>query len=346
MQQLKLLLFIPMLFVCICSANAQAPVYKSVPVSTDSIRKAKPDLDRPDKNGIYQVIEKMPQFPGGEKALLDFISHNLKYPIDAQEKGIQGRIVVRFVVTKTGKVENVETVRALYPSLDKEGVRVVSTLPDWIPGEQKGEKVSVYYVLPITYKLDGNSKSQALDQAKKPLIILDGEIVAKDFSFATLNKDSISSVDVIRADKKEKLEELATKFSANTENGAIIIVTKKQARLKGLGKSPATNELTYDVVEQMPRYPGGEEALMNYIAKNLKYPVEAQQKGIQGRVILRFVVSNTGKTTKVEVIRSVSPALDAEAVRVVESLPDWIPGKQNGVKVNVYYTLPVSFRLK
>jgi len=346
MQQLKLLLFIPMLFVCICSANAQTPVYKSVPVSTDSMRKAKPDLDKPDKNGIYQVIEKMPQFPGGEKALLDFISHNLKYPIDAQEKGIQGRIIVRFVVTKMGKVENVEIVRGLHPSLDKEGVRVVSSLPDWIPGEQKGEKVSVYYVLPITYRLEENTKPQALDPTKKPLIILDGEIVANDFSFTTINKDSISSVDVIRADKKDKLYEIAQKFSANTENGVIIIVTKKHARLKIPGEVLSTDEKVWDVIEQMPLFPGGEKALLNYISKNLKYPVEAQKKGIQGRVILRFVVASSGKTTRVEVMRSLSPALDKEAVRVVESLPDWTPGKQNGVKVNVYYTLPITFRLE
>jgi TonB family protein len=345
MKQLKSLLLIPTLFVCICSANAQTPVYKSVPVSTDSLRKAKPDLDKPDKDGVYQVIEKMPQFPGGEKALLEFISHNLKYPVDAQEKGIQGRIIVRFVVTKTGKVENVEIVRGLHPSLDKEGVRVVSSLPDWIPGEQKGEKVSVYYVLPITYRLEGNTKPQALDPTKKPLIILDGEIVANDFSFATINKDSISSVDVIRADKKDKLYEIAQKFSANTENGVIIIVTKKHARLKIPGEVLSTDEKVYDVIEQMPLFPGGEKALLNYIAKNLKYPVEAQKKGIQGRVILRFVVASSGKTTRVEVMRSLSPVLDKEAVRVVESLPDWTPGKQNGVNVNVYYTLPISFRL-
>jgi len=337
------LLFVSIVFAFPANALSQANI--PVPVSTDSLREANPGLDKPDKNGIYQLVEKIPQFPGGEKALLEYISHNLKYPVDAQEKGIQGRIIIRFVVSKFGKVENVEIVRGLYPSMDKEGVRVVSSLPDWIPGEQKGEKVSVYYTLPITYRLEGNTKSKVFDPTKKPLIILDGEVVANDLNFATLNKDSISSVDVIRADKKEKLDELARKFSANTENGAILIVTKKHARQKASGKDVSTNEKVWDVIEKMPLFPGGEKALLNYISRSLKYPIDAQKKGIQGRVILRFVVASSGKTTKVEVIRSVYPSIDNEAVRVIESLPDWIPGEQNGEKVNVYYTIPITFNL-
>jgi protein TonB len=95
----------------------------------------------------------------------------------------------------------------------------------------------------------------------------------------------------------------------------------------------------------MPLFPGGETALLNYISRNLKYPAEAQKKGIQGRVVLRFVVASSGKTTRVQVLRSLDPDLDREAVRVVSSLPDWIPGKQNGKNVSVHYTLPITFRL-
>jgi len=86
--------------------------------------------------------------------------------------------------------------------------------------------------------------------------------------------------------------------------------------------------------------------LMSYIAKNLKYPVIAQENGIQGKVILRFVVSKTGVVDKIEVVRSLDPACDKEAVRVVRTLQRWIPGKQNGVNVSVYYTLPIAFKLE
>lgn len=105
-------------------------------------------------------------------------------------------------------------------------------------------------------------------------------------------------------------------------------------------------EEPYTMVEQMPQFPGGPAELMKYIAKHLRYPVVAQENGIQGRVILRFVVSKTGKVENVTVLRSLDPSCDKEAIRVVQSLPDWIPGKQNGRNVPVYYTCPIVFRLQ
>ncbi|MFT3754006.1 MAG: TonB family protein [Paludibacter sp.] len=108
----------------------------------------------------------------------------------------------------------------------------------------------------------------------------------------------------------------------------------------------AEEEKVYDVIEQMPQFPGGEGELLAFIGKNLKYPVIAQENGIQGTVIVRFVVSRTGAVDKVEVLRSLDPACDREAIRVVRTLPNWIPGKQNGVNVSVYYTLPIKYKLE
>lgn len=104
-------------------------------------------------------------------------------------------------------------------------------------------------------------------------------------------------------------------------------------------------EKPYEAVEQMPTFPGGETELMKFIRDNLKYPVIAQENGIQGRVILRFVVSKTGTIDNVTVLRSLDPTCDKEAIRVVKSMPKWIPGKQNGNNVPVYFTLPVVFKL-
>ena len=105
-------------------------------------------------------------------------------------------------------------------------------------------------------------------------------------------------------------------------------------------------EKIFDVVEQMPDFPGGMSALMQYLSKNIKYPVVAEENGIQGRVIVTFVVEKNGSITDVQVVKSVDPSLDKEAVRVVKSMPHWIPGKQNGSAVRVKYTLPVTFRLQ
>jgi len=102
----------------------------------------------------------------------------------------------------------------------------------------------------------------------------------------------------------------------------------------------------FDVVEQMPSFPGGPSALFEYLSKNIKYPVVAEENGIQGRVIVTFVVERDGSITDVRVVKSVDPSLDKEAQRVVKSMPRWIPGKQNGSAVRVKYTVPVTFRLQ
>ena len=102
----------------------------------------------------------------------------------------------------------------------------------------------------------------------------------------------------------------------------------------------------FDVVEQMPSFPGGPSALFEYLSKNIKYPVVAEENGIQGRVIVTFVVEKDGSITDVRVVKSVDPSLDKEAQRVVKSMPHWIPGKQNGSAVRVKYTVPVTFRLQ
>ena len=110
--------------------------------------------------------------------------------------------------------------------------------------------------------------------------------------------------------------------------------------------SQESQEKVYDVVEVMPSFPGGQSALMQYLGNNIQYPVEAQENGVQGRVIISFVVENDGGISHVKVAKSADPALDREAMRVVETMPKWIPGKQNGECVRVRYSVPVVFRLK
>ena len=104
--------------------------------------------------------------------------------------------------------------------------------------------------------------------------------------------------------------------------------------------------VVFEVVEQMPSFPGGDAALMEYLSKNTKYPSVAEENGIQGRVVCTFVVETNGSITDVKVVRAVDPALDREAVRVIKSMPKWIPGKQNGKAVRVKYTVPVNFKLQ
>lgn len=105
------------------------------------------------------------------------------------------------------------------------------------------------------------------------------------------------------------------------------------------------NDMVFDVVEVMPQYPGGQIAMLKYLMENIKYPEQAMKEGIQGRVAVRFIVEKDGSISDVKPILSVHPLLNKEAVRVVESMPKWTPGKQNGKPVRVRFNVPVMFKL-
>lgn len=105
------------------------------------------------------------------------------------------------------------------------------------------------------------------------------------------------------------------------------------------------NDMVFDVVEVMPQYPGGQIAMLKYLMENIKYPEQAMKEGIQGRVTVRFIVEKDGSISDVKPILSVHPLLNKEAVRVVESMPKWTPGKQNGKPVRVRFNVPVMFKL-
>ena len=148
---------------------------------------------------------------------------------------------------------------------------------------------------------------------------------------------------------QEELQETNTAIGAfnvegNDEAGGEVLKAKE---VIAEPEPPKVEESkVFDVVEEMPQFPGGPSALFEYLSKNIKYPVVAEENGVQGRVIVTFVVERDGSITDVKVVKSVDPSLDKEAQRVVKSMPHWIPGKQNGSAVRVKYTVPVTFRLQ
>lgn len=133
--------------------------------------------------------------------------------------------------------------------------------------------------------------------------------------------------------KKLFLMSLMAVFCLTTVNAQKTIVSQK-------------NQEVFDVVEQMPEYPGGMQALFQYMADNLKYPKDAMKQQVEGRVLVQFIVETDGSISNAEVIKRVFPSLDEEATRVINGMPKWAPGKQNGKVVRVKFTVPVSFRLK
>jgi len=157
---------------------------------------------------------------------------------------------------------------------------------------------------------------------------------------------------VIKKDEEVKEEFKSQEMLNNTKTAISIADVKGNDEANGKDISEVKQAVTqeveekvYTVIEQMPVFPGGDAELLKYISKNLVYPPIAAENGVQGKVTLRFVVSKSGSVDKVEVVRSLDTACDKEAVRVVKSLPKFIPGKQNGVNVSVWYTLPITFKL-
>ncbi|WP_436414252.1 TonB family protein [Petrimonas sp.] len=248
-----------------------------------------PGRDNTESNGneVFVIVENQPEFPGGNTALMNFISENIVYPKIAQENGIQGRVITNFIIEKDGSLSDIQVVRGVDPSLDKEAVRLIAAMPKWTPGTQRGNKVRVRYLLPIVFRLSGNDANVEVDKETQQ--------------------------------KQEMLNAAIQKIVGNDE--------------------------IFVVVEEQPEFPGGNAAMMNFISENIRYPKEAHQKGIQGRVITNFVVMKDGSISNVQIMRGVDALLDAEAIRVLESMPVWKPGKQRGEPVNVRFTLPVVFRL-
>jgi len=112
------------------------------------------DGERKESNDIFEFVEKQPEFPGGPAVMYEFIAKELAYPKEAFDNNIQGKVYVKFTVTKSGQIEGVKVVRGVHELLDKEAKRAISVMPNWIPGEQGGKKVNVWFTLPVNFKID------------------------------------------------------------------------------------------------------------------------------------------------------------------------------------------------
>jgi len=242
--------------------------------------------DKPENDSIYQIVDEMPQYPGGEKAMMEYVAKNVKYPQEAKDKEIQGRVFVSFVVEKDGSVSTVKVLRGIGGGCDEEAVRVVSSMPKWKPGIKDGKPVRVSYMMPLNFKL---TEGQPAKPSKK----------------ADANKPDM---------KPDK-------------------------------------DGVYQIVEEMPRFPGDEKALMEYLKSNLQMPEkykgdDAEFRLAEYRTFVRFVVTEDGSISDVNLIKKTEgfKDLDDEALRVVKAMPKWEPGKMGGKPVKVYFHLPVVFK--
>ena len=227
----------------------------------------------------------------------------------------------------------------------------------WKVIEQKqAEEQQAYMEAMELAKLQQQAKKEEKKKEPvKPKIEPKKEIpVAREtqkFTAPVIKKDEL----VKEENQVKQMDKLDEKVAVGTENkegvkDRTIEAVRSEIAVAAPPPPPAPKPevatKVFDVVEEMPSFPGGNGALMSYLNGNTKYPVVAQENGVQGKVIISFVVERDGSISDVKVARSVDPSLDREAQRVVKSMPKWTPGKQNGQTVRVKYTVPVVFRLQ
>ena len=225
---------------------------------------------QPENDTIYLSSEQLPEFPGGQKAMFQYIANNVVYPVFARMNGIQGRTICQFIVNKNGSLSDIKILKSSgSKELDEEAVNVIASMPKWIPGRSAGEIVRVKYTIPVTFKI----------AAQVPT------------------------------------------------NDSLVI---------------STDTTIHAIVNQMPEFPGGQQALFDYLANNIRYPNKAN--GAQGRVIITFVVEQDGSISNVEIAKSAGNKwLDQEGVRLIKSMPKWKPGRLKGKIVRVKYCVPIKF---
>ena len=203
----------------------------SVVKDTADVKK-KETAGKSSEDGVFWVAEKMPEFPGGNGAVAEYVRENMKYPAIAKEKGTQGRVIVQFVVNKKGKIVSPKVARSVDPDLDKEAIRLIKSMPDWIPGTQGGKAVDVKYTLPVSFRLDGDSSANTNTASSEektggPLFIIDGKEAAPN-TINAIDPNWIKSISVLKDASATAI------YGSRAKEGAIIItlMTKEEYQAK------------------------------------------------------------------------------------------------------------------
>ena len=226
------------------------------------------DNNTTEKDSVYEITEEPAQYPGGLQAGMQFLAQNIKLPPEIMKLGIQGRVVAQMIIRSDGKVSDVKIIRSLHPDLDKEVVRVLETMPLWVPGKKDGKAVNSQITIPVKFNF-------------------------------------------------------SPPVSQNTEQ--------------------ETNNNICETPEIFPKFPGGTKKLNKYLEQHIIHWKNAQTQNEKCRVITTFIIREDGSISDVKVIQGGSPALTAEAYRIISQMPKWEPGQQGGKPVSVRITLPINF---
>jgi len=322
-------------------------------------------------------VSTLAQFPGGDKALFEYLGGELQYPKAAFEQGIEGRVICQFHVETDGSITEPHVVRSSGDStLDQEAVRALNTMPKWIPATQMGEPIRSIYTVPITFKKPKEASITQTEDSIRAYAVVEqmpqfpgGQEAMFKYIFAHLwfppsvnmqdiegiticsmviaADGSVTNVGIARSSGSTELDEAAVKIirgmpkwePGRSRGKAVPVKYAVPVAFKGQYERDAPKG------EVPPEYPGGERFLFAYMCYNIQYPLEAARNGWHGRAVCKFVIDVDGSVRDVEIEKSTGyKCLDEEAIRVVANMPRWYPGKKDGVPVPVVFHVPVNFQ--
>lgn len=283
---------------------------------------------------IYVQANTPAQFPGGEEMLQAYIRTYLSKLMAG------GKAIAQFVVNTNGTISYERIIRASdYPPLDNQILHMLKSMPAWEPAKINGKNVRTWYTLPISYeKEDYQDIIASFNQLQKH----------KPFQtiFGINNIEELAEKNSF--DLSEGYGELLYEFMKNYASIKIgqsmdSVITAMMSSSYGFSLD---DNAVFMVVEKMPEFPGGQQALFNYLIEHVKYPKDVQEQAIEGRVICQFIVEKDGSIGNITVVRtSGNESLDNEVIRVIQSMPKWKPGLQRGKPIRVKYTIPINFHL-
>ena len=318
----------------------------------------------PNKDSVYSFVDQSPEFPGGVTGLTDYFSLALNYPEQAITDSIEGKIYIGFIVEKNGSVSDVKVLRGIGSGCDEEAVRVISKMPLWSPGMLNGIPVRVSKTLPLTFSLAtarpdqtkiyleadtlpsfGGGFEALMDYLHKNIEKVDStcQSAKVDVYFVVEINGSISNVrlkDSVGCELDKKAKEIVQNMP-DWKPGKIGNTNVRV--LMYLPVNFGVDTTVFQIVENQPEFPGGMAKLYKYLAHNVKFPSPAEESGVQGQVVVHFVVEKDGSISNVTVLRGIGGGYDKEAVRVVKNMPKWKPGMQKGKPVRVSFNLPIRF---
>ena len=317
----------------------------------------------------FAVVEEVPVFPGCENEtdpracfqakMQKHIAKNFRYPEEAQKLGIQGRVNLMFMIDPQGDITGLR-IRGPHKLLEEEAARIISLLPKMKPGKHRGKAVRVPFSMPITFKLEGvkgnrgyyllpnNLEGMSPDQ--KVLIAQYNHLAIEYYRIVTKKETKDPEVVQIR----QQLDAMAKEIDASgyvepkPNTGVVEVADQKQREMISDDMVP------FAVADEAPIFPGCENEtdpracfqakMQKHISKNFRYPAEAQQQGIQGRVNIMFTIDKKGDIGSVR-LRGPHKLLEEEAVRIISLLPKMQAGKHQGKTVRIPFSIPITFKL-